>query len=175
MIDQKELRPIQIQPILDRLRTITIGDIKPQLDVDELPQSGDSFAGIVIANLPECGSVVAPDGQEYRFYAARVYPGKHVNPHFHTKGQEPYKILTGEQGIMHLGTVDGQTVAWSPAIPKKPGDEIIVQEGEAHSFENPGNAPVDFVFACPDGHLNEQDRFFTMGYQNGLPQYKGQA
>jgi len=158
-----------MQPVIDKLRTITAIDIAPRLD--EQSQVVDSFAGIVIVELPEHGSVVALDGREYRFHAARVFPGKHVNPHFHTTGQEPYEILAGEQAIMHVGTVDGQAVSWTQAT-AKPGDEMIMRGNEVHSLENVGNTPVDFAFACPDSHLNEQDRVFTTDYENSLPRYQ---
>lgn len=73
---------------------------------------------------------------------------------------------------MHLGAVEGAAVVWKASTVKKPGDEIVVEESEVHSFENTGTAPVDFTFSCPDDHLNEQDRFFTMDYRNGLPPYQ---
>lgn len=109
-----------------------------------------------------------------------MYPAKHVNPHFHTKGDEPYQILTSE-GIMHIGVVSENTITWSPATPKKVGDTIIVKTGEVHSFEATGAAPVDFTFSCPDSHLSDEDRFFTgpgqakKEYINPLPEYKNSS
>lgn len=172
--------PTKIQSVLDRLSTLhdtsKPGGIDIAAKLDDQPQAGDSFAGIVIAPLPDAGSVTALDGQVYNFFAARVYPGKHVNPHFHMKGQEPYKVVSGEGGVMHLGVVNGDTVEWRKQTADDfaaPGNEIIVQEGEVHSFENTGPSPIDFTFSCPKSHLNEEDRVFTMqGFQNGLPHYK---
>lgn len=165
-----EVAPNQIQGVLDKLRTI--GPAVFQQRLDAKAQEIDPTVGIAIVPLPDQGSVVAEDRQEYKFYVARVESGKHVNPHVHFKGDEPYRIVTGEEGVMHIGTVDGRSVNWKAPEPKKAGDEIIVQGGEVHSFENTGSTAVDFTFACPDNHLNEVDRVMTADYQNGFPQYK---
>lgn len=168
-----EAMSTQIRSVLDKLRTITPAVFQQRLDTKA--QEIDPTVGIAIVPLPEQGSVVAEDEQEYKFYVARVEAGKHVNPHVHFKGEEPYRIVTGEEGVMHIGTVDGQSVTWKPAEPKKAGDEIIVAGGEVHSFENTGSTPVDFTFACPDSHLdNTKDRVMTTDFQNGFPQYKNQ-
>ena len=132
----------------------------------------------------------------YKFYAARVYPkgqknsqGR-VNPHFHTKGDEPYQILKGK-GRMHIGKVsEGNIIVWKSPNSKKSGDTIIVKAGAVHSFEMEGEDYVDFVFACPHSHLGENengekseeanDRFFTdpnnkdtkEKYTNPFPEYK---
>jgi mannose-6-phosphate isomerase-like protein (cupin superfamily) len=170
-------QPSQIGEVLTKLQSITSEYAKLALDQQD---SVDSVAGIVIAPLTELGSIKALDGQEYKFYVARIYPkgqkssNGHVNPHFHTKGDEPYQILVGE-GKMHIGTIDkdGKTIIWTPATSKKSGDVIIVKAGEVHSFEVNKKAPVDFIFACPDGHLDDKDRFFTKEkYGNGLPKYQ---
>ena len=169
--EPKEARPTQIQAVLNKLRTITPEVFQQRLDAKA--QEIDPTVGIAIVSLPDQGSVVAEDGQEYKFYVARVEVGKHVNPHVHFKGEEPYRLVTGEEGVMHIGTIDGQTVNWSRSIRIRRGGEIIVRAGEVHSFENTGNTPVDFIFACPDSHLNDaQDRMMTTNLQNGFPQYK---
>ena len=160
----------QIQAVLDKLRTITSPVFKERLDAKA--KEVDPTAGIAIVPLPDQGSVIAEDGQEYKFYVARVEPGKHVNPHVHSKGDEPYIVVTGEEGVMHIGVIEGQSVSWKPAEAKKAGDLIIVRGGEVHSFENTGTTPVDFTFACPDSHLNTQDRVMTTALQNGFPQYR---
>lgn len=165
-----ESSPTQIQPVLDKLRTIDSVVFQERLDARA--KEVDPLIGIAIVPLSEQGSVVAPDGQEYKFYVARVEPGKHVNPHVHFKGDEPYRLVTGEQGIMHIGTIEGKTVNWQVPTPKKPGDEIIVKGGEVHSFENSGRTAVDFTFASPDTHLNNTDRVMTADFQNGFPQYQ---
>ena len=165
-----ESSPIQIQSVLDKLRTIGTEIFADRLNAKA--QETDPLVGIAIVPLPDQGSVVAPDGQEYKFYVARVEPGKHVNPHVHFNGDEPYRLVTGEEGIMHLGTIEGQTINWRPAEAKSVGDEIIVHGGEVHSFENTGNTAVDFTFASPDSHLNSEDRVMTTDYQNPFPQYK---
>ncbi len=164
-------RPTQIQSVLDKLKTIGPEVFQERLDTKA--QDTDPLIGIAIVPLSEQDSVVAQDGQEYKFYVARVEPGKHVNPHVHLRGDEPYRIVTGEEGIMHIGTVEGQSVVWTEPIPKEAGDEIIVKGGEVHSFENTGKTAVDFTFACPDAHLdNTEDRQMTVGLQNSFPQYK---
>lgn len=165
-----ENRPTQIQVVLDKLRTINPEEFQQGLDAKA--QETDPAVGIAIVPLSGQGSVITSDGQEYKFYVARVAPGKHVNPHVHFIGEEPYRIVTGEGGIMHIGTVKGQTVTWKSAETKKAGGEIIVQGGEVHSFENIGTTIVDFVFACPDSHLSAKDRIVTTGYQNGSPRYQ---
>lgn len=168
-----ESNPTQIQPVLDKLRTISEADIKPGLDAKA---QVDPAVGIIIVPLPEQGSVTAEDGQVYKYWSARVLPKTHVNPHAHFVGDEPYKLLTGE-GIMHIGTIRGEgearEVVWEPATVRQTGDEIIVRGGEVHSLENTGDVPLDFTFACPDSHLSDdQDRTITVTFQNGLPQYQ---
>lgn len=160
----------QIGPVLNKLATIT-----PEVFIDRLNAKAgetDPIVGITIVPLPDQGVVMAKDGQEYKFYVARVEGERHVNPHAHFKGDEPYRIVTGE-GIMHIGTIDEQTVKWEPAEVKKSGDVIIVHGGEVHSFENTGKTAVDFTFACPDAHLDStQDRVMTTDLQNGVPIYR---
>lgn len=162
----------QIQAVLDKLRTI--GPSVFQQRLDEQAQQVDPLVGIAIVKLPDQGSVVAKDGQEYKFYVARVEAGKHVNPHVHFKGDEPYSLVTGEEGVMHIGTIEGKDIIWKPAEPKKAGDEIIVHGGEVHSFENTGSTAVDFTFACPDTHLNSEDRIMGTEFTNSFPQYRNQ-
>lgn len=167
---KKESSPIQIQTVLDKLRTIDPSVFQQRLDAKA--KETDPLIGIAIVPLLDQGSVVAPDGQEYKFYVARVEPGKHVNPHVHFKGDEPYRLVTGQQGIMHIGRIEGGSVNWQVPTPKKPGDEIIVRGGEVHSFENTGKTPVDFIFSSPDTHLNTTDRVMTTNLQSGFPQYQ---
>lgn len=165
----KENRPTQIQPVLDKLRTITPETFQEGLGAQPI----DPEVGFAHIPLPEFGSVVAEDGQEYKFHVARIIPGRHVNPHVHFVGDEPYRIVTGDEGVMHIGIIDGQTINWRPAEAKKAGDEIIVHGGEVHSFENTGRTDVDFTFACPDSHLDgTRDRKMTVDLQNSFPQYK---
>jgi mannose-6-phosphate isomerase-like protein (cupin superfamily) len=177
----------EIQGILNKLAGIPAADVKAVLD----KQAGevDAKAGIIIAKLEELGETEAGDGQKYRFYAARVKPGTHVNSHWHEEGEEPYDFKNGEKGVMHVGMVvpvvetGRKAVDWeaNPAMVGA-GDTVVVKEGQAHSFENTSQeegADVDFVFACPDDHLNESDRFFTEAkdaegnplVDNGTPKY----
>lgn len=165
---QKE-GPTQIQAVLDKLRTISPEAFQERLSAELY----DDKVGFSHTQLPEFEPVVAEDGQEYKFHVARIMPGRHVNPHVHFVGDEPYRIVTGEEGVMHIGTIDGQTINWRPAEDKKVGDEIIVHGGEVHSFENTGRTAVDFTFACPDSHLdNTSDRKMTTDLQNSLPPYQ---
>ena len=159
----------QIQSVLDKLRTITPEVFQERLGAEPI----DDEVGFSHIPLPEFGSVIAGDGQEYKFHVARIIPGRHVNPHVHFVGNEPYRIVAGEEGVMHIGTISEQTINWRPAEAKKMGDEIIVHDGEVHSFENTGGTTVDFTFACPDSHLDStMDRQMTTNLQNSLPFYQ---
>jgi oxalate decarboxylase/phosphoglucose isomerase-like protein (cupin superfamily) len=145
--------------------------------LDEKHQA-DPIAGIAIVNLE--GSILTPDG-EYHLHGARVFTSStehpnYVNPHLHKIGVEPYVVFAGDGGEMNLGwVVDGQVV-WDDPKRVKPGDTIRVKEGQVHSLRNTGDAPLDFVFACPDNHLvdhseekPEGDRYLTKDLPNGIP------
>lgn len=166
--------PSKIQAVVERLRGIKHDAVGPMLDAQS---ALDPKAGILHGILPEAGTVISPAGYEYHFHGARVITGEQnfVNPHYHLKGEEPYHILTGT-GEMNLGEVKDGQVVWREPREVVEGEEIEVQEGEVHSLRNPGETPLDFTFACPHNHLEdnspehpEGDRYFTMDLPNGIP------
>ena len=172
-----------IQPVVDKLTTITHEQVKPLLDA--APHSVDYQAGITIVklediaimNLPVLGNAA---GLQYSFYAARVFPQgsnqNYINPHVHYHGEEAYHFLAGTNGEMSLGKIaDGEVKSWT----KKeisPGDTVLIKAREVHTIRNNGAEPIDFVFACPPSHLidksedkPEGDRVFTKGLEGGVP------
>lgn len=66
----KKVAPTQIQGVLDKLRTIGPEIFQPRLDAKA--QEVDPTVGIAIVPLPDQGSVVAGDGQEYRQQVIKV-------------------------------------------------------------------------------------------------------
>lgn len=172
----------RIQPIVDKLGTVSNEITGPLLDAKlRDAQTVDPLAGIVIVNLTEMGTVTSPAGQEYHFYAARILTSNpktpnFVNPHYHLNGEEPYHIITGDNGEMNLGVVKDGKVEWREPRKVVAGDGIEVQEGEVHSLRNNGEEPMDFAFSCPKEHLIDQgenhpegDRYFTKDLPNGIP------
>ncbi len=170
----------RVLPVVAKLQTINYDQVKPLLDAKH---KADPLAGIAIAHL-EDPAVVTPDG-EYHFHAARVFTSSpehpnFVKPHYHTIGEEPYVILSGSGGEMNLGRVlDGQ-VNWDAPKNVSEGETVIVEEGQVHSLRNTGEQPLDFVFGCPDTHLQDPplpgaDRFFTASLPNGTPPQYPQA
>ena len=173
----QEVMESRIYPVRERLRAITHQQVKPLLDAKH---EADPVAGIAIANLVDIEPVTTDKG-EYHFHAARVFTSSpehpnFVNPHYHTKGEEPYRILSGEGGEMNLGRVENGSVVWDTPFQVKEGQEIEVQEGQVHSLRNTGEEPLDFTFACPDEHLidnssehPEGDRYIVRDLPNGIP------
>ena len=167
-----------IQQIVDRLANIT--PERASLLLDET-MAVDSKAGIIIVKLEDMPAMEGEDGQDYRFYVARVLPAgpdgsNYVNPHVHYRGEEPYHFLIGADGEMNSGRIFGDEVRWSRARRVQPGDTVVIGEGEVHSFRNNGTEPADFAFACPDSHLidadeehPEGDRRFTKDLDHGIP------
>jgi mannose-6-phosphate isomerase-like protein (cupin superfamily) len=170
-----EVMDESLGPITDSLQAIDPADASQRLD--ELAASGevDPLAGIYIVPLVEV-KPVDHDGQTFRFYIARVMPGKHVNPHLHNGGAEPYHFLSGDGGQLNLGGVSDGAVDWEEPKTVVPGETSVVAESQVHSFVNLGKEPFDFAFACPDSHLTDKsvenprgDRYFTADLENGLP------
>jgi mannose-6-phosphate isomerase-like protein (cupin superfamily) len=173
----------RIQPVVDSLRQILHDNVKPRLDAKlRDTQAVDPKAGIVIAPLEEVPGV-ENEGQTYQFYAARVLPPSEDNPkcyvipHYHLHGQEPYRFLAGTDGEMNTGRVVDGKVEWNSPKTVQPGDEVVIQEGEVHSFRNNGSEPYDFIFACPITHLIDNDpqskpdgdRYIVKDLPNGIP------
>lgn len=167
-----------IEQIADRLATVTHERASRSLDATV---AVDPKAGIIIVKLEDVPAMESGDGQDYRFYVARVLPASlegsnYVNPHVHYRGEEPYHFLSGARGEMNSGTISDDEVRWSPAKRVRPGDTVVIGEGEVHSFRNNGTEPADFAFACPDSHLidtseehPEGDRRFTEDLEHGIP------
>lgn len=168
-----------IQSVVNRLRKITHRQVKSLLDAKH---KIDLSVGIIIVKLEHIESIASASGRLYEFYAARVLPpteesSNYVNPHYHLRGEEPYRFLSGE-GEMNVGFVRNDEVIWEKPKAVSPNDEIKIQEGEVHSFRNIGKNPADFLFACPAHHLinytettPEGDRYFTKGLKNGIPSW----
>jgi len=62
-------------------------------------------------------------------------PGTSVGSHMHREVAEFYYVMSG-QGTARVG---------SETAPIREGDAIPIQLGEAHSFENTGSAPLEFM------------------------------
>lgn len=180
-----ENRDYQIQFVLDSLRTMDAATVKARLDIEfKEKQAADPKVGIVIAPFSEMPKVAGDYGQEYAFYAARVYPPRpgeqnFVTPHLHKKGSEPYRFLNGKDGEMNIGTVEGEKVKWGEPKTVQQGDEVVIQQDQVHSFRNNGKEPYDFVFACPDSHLKDfdsstmpdGDRHIVKNLEGGIPSW----
>lgn len=166
----------KIQNVREALQEFSHDQVKPLLDAKH---EADPVAGIVIVNLK--GKVESPAGENFHFHGARVFTSSpkylnFVNPHYHTQGEERYKILSGSGGEMNLGRVENGAVVWEPPFNVKLGEEIKVQENQVHSLRNTGKKPLDFTFACPDEHLidnspehPEGDRYIVRNLPNGIP------
>ena len=132
-------------------------------------QSADPAVGIYIADLSiELPALV--DGQTYRIYGARIEPGKWVRPHSHRVGREPYVMLT-DGGEMNTGnpSPDGRAF-WGDRDELKFGDLYVVGERRVHCLRNlNGERNLDFLFACPENHLNDADRFFVANLPPHFP------
>lgn len=173
--------PSKIQPIVDKLNSISHTLVGPLLDekLKELRTNVDPVAGIAIVDL--AGEVTSEAGYKYHFHGARVMTSNpetpnFVNPHYHNLGEEPYHILAGDNGEMNLGRVVNGEVVWNEPYTVKAGDDVEVQEGEVHSLRNKGETPLDFTFACPDNHLVDHseekpdgNRYLTRDLPNGIP------
>ncbi len=145
--------------------------MKVALDGAEAEKPKD-IAGIFLAKLPLPTVII--DKEEYSFYGARVGPGKAVRPHRHMHGAEPYALFSG-QGLMHIGQEYDGYIAWNVPLHIHIGSTIVIPEGAFHCFYNFDENPVDFVFACPPGHLSDEDRFFAdkSGLKNPMPPILG--
>ncbi|OFZ55137.1 MAG: hypothetical protein A3D92_08045 [Bacteroidetes bacterium RIFCSPHIGHO2_02_FULL_44_7] len=164
------------EPLLTQLRQISAEEVRKILDEKTI----DPAVGIVVAKFDK--PPFEFEGQIYSVYAARVRAKKksgvqpYVTPHLHEKGSEPYKFLSND-GEMNFGKVEGRGVKWLPPLVVSNGQEIVIKQGEVHSFRNNGIGDADFVFACPDSHLQDYDkkerpngdRFIVKGLKGGTP------
>lgn len=165
--------------LLAHLRQISPEEAKEILDKKTI----DPAVGIVVAKFDK--PPFEFEGQLYSVHAARVRAKKesgaqpYVTPHLHKRGSEPYRFLSNERGEMNFGKVneDEQEITWLPPLVVSKGQEVVIEQGEVHSFRNNGTGDADFVFACPDTHLidyDEQqrpngDRFIVKSLKNGIP------
>lgn len=175
-----------VAPLVDQMRALDPATVKLALD-QKLAEAHavDPSAGIVIAPLERVPSYDV-NGQEFRFYGARILPAgsdapNYVNPHVHEVGEEPYLMLEGTGGEMNTGTIIDGRVEWDPSREVSPGEAVVIKEGQVHSLRNTGNTDFDFAFASPDSHLldkteeyPEGDRVFTTGLTDALPPHYDQ-
>ncbi len=101
----------------------------------------------------------------------------YVTPHYHRVGDEPYYFVWGI-GEMNIGRLSesGDAVIWRDPVMVKTGDEFVIHPGDVHSFRNLGEEPADFLFACPDSHLQNHgpehlsgDRYLVNELKNAVP------
>lgn len=165
------------EPLLVKLRAISPEAAEEILNKNEI----DPAVGIVVAKFDT--PPFEFEGQMYSVYAARVRAKRqsggqpYVTPHLHRRGVEPYRFLSNEAGEMNFGKVSGDEVKWLPPLVVSNGQEVVIEEGEVHSFRNNGIGDADFVFACPDAHLvdyDEQknptgDRYIVKSLKTGIP------
>ena len=166
------------EPLLFPLRQISPEEAKAILDKKEI----DPAVGIVVAKFDK--PPFEFEGQTYSVYAARVRAKKesgaqpYVTPHLHKKGSEPYRFLS-EGGEMNFGKVEADEIKWLPPLIVSNGQEVVIEQDEVHSFRNNGSGDADFVFACPDSHLQDYeekerpngDRFIVKNLRNGTPSH----
>ena len=176
----ENLKPLEKrdEPLLTQLRQISPEEAKNILDKKTI----DPAVGIVVAKFDR--PPFEFEGQTYSVYAARVRAKKtsgaqpYVTPHLHKKGSEPYRFLNdgGEMNFGHV-TADEKEITWLPPLVVSKGQEVVIEQGEVHSFRNNGVGDADFVFACPDTHLEDYeekkhpkgDRFIVKNLKNGIP------
>ena len=78
---------------------------------------------------------------------------------------------------MNFGRVEGGEIKWLQPLNVSNGQEVVIEQDEVHSFRNNGTGDVDFVFACPDSHLQDYDekerpdgdRFIVKTLKQGIP------
>ncbi len=177
-VESVDAKSRKIQAVVDHLGAISHEQVLPLIDAQ---LAVDPKAGILHSIIPEAGIVTTDEGLDYHFHVARVLTAtpnqpNYVNPHYHNIGEEPYHVLSGNNGEINIGIVKDGAVEWKDPRKVVAGDDIEVQEGEVHSLRNLGDTPLDFTFACPDAHLvdnnsehPEGDRYFTKDLPQGLP------
>lgn len=160
--------------LISGLKKVPASQLTPLLDELEFREPPDAKVGIYLIDLGL--PIIKHEGLVFRFYGARVLPGKYVKPHYHTKGIEPYYFVAGEEGEMSLGKVEDGKVQWESLQIVQPQEAIVIKENQVHCFRNISKQPFDFAFACPAEHLidhDEQhphgDRYFTAHLVNGVP------
>jgi mannose-6-phosphate isomerase-like protein (cupin superfamily) len=84
-----------------------------------------------------------------------IPPGSSTTPHMHMEVAEFYYVMSGE------GTVtvsSGGRGGASETAPIKANDAIPINLGDVHSFENTGNAPLEFMIigVSRDGHKTDE-------------------
>ena len=166
------------EPLLSQLRKISPEEARAILDKKAI----DPAVGIVVAKFDK--PPFEFEGQAYSVYAARVLAKKesgvqpYVTPHLHKKGSEPYRFLS-DSGEMNFGKVEEGEIKWLPPLVVSNGQEVVIEQNEVHSFRNNGSGDADFVFACPDSHLQDYDekehpagdRFIVKNLKNRIPSH----
>ena len=76
---------------------------------------------------------------------ARVAPGASTTPHYHTKTEEIYYILSGRANM----TVGKET------SPVGPGDAIAIPPGQVHTITNTGSEMLTFLCCCAPGYEHD--------------------
>ncbi len=76
--------------------------------------------------------------QQQSLAEARLPPGAATAPHYHSKTEEIYYILSG-QARMTLGDESREV---------EPGDAVAIPPGQTHTIRNTGAAPLCFLCCC---------------------------
>ena len=112
-----------------------------------------------IRNIDEVPAFATKDGSEIRellahrnssirnqsLAEARVAPGQTTTPHYHSRTEEIYYILSGE-GSMRIGD-EIRLVG--------PGDAIAIPPGMTHQITNNGGETLKFLCCCAPGYEHE--------------------
>lgn len=119
----------------------------------------DDKVGIRIATLLE--------SQDRGTYITVIPPGAFVKPHYHSKGDEEYHIISGV-GIIKLLPVnslhkDSQTICKHV----KAQNSFLIPSNVIHQLINNGSEPLVLIFSCPISHLKE-DRFIVENIEEKL-------
>ncbi|MGD0226224.1 MAG: cupin domain-containing protein [Terriglobia bacterium] len=89
-------------------------------------------------------------------------PSTSIGPHVHREVAEFYYVMSGQGAVTVAAEGSGSEVA-----PIRAGDAIPIQLNEVHSFENTGNAPLEFMIVGVSRDSNR--RIDSIDVQN-LPQ-----
>src|SRR3989344_7223046 len=134
----------------ESLRKLTLATAKTALATAKI----DPDVGIAVQKVDD---VETTEGLYERWVAlipSRGHGQPFVGAHRHFIGLEYYCGLQG-RGLMHRGFKHGDSIVREPSQVIKPGDELVIEEGQIHCLENTGQAPFVLAYACPPPHMQE--------------------